>query len=345
MESDLLLYSFSDNSPYNLPPEIFGGVTGTTLDYEKLESIGQGALSSVFKAKHKKTAKIKAIKYLKRTNTSSLRKEVFREINILRNLDHDNIVKLEELVLSRELNNLCLVLEYCPYSLTQLISDSLDKIPLNQIKCISQQMFRGLDFLHKNYIIHRDLKPDNLLISGDGKLKIIDFDMSRTFTELGIPMTPGVITRWYRPPEILLEAPKYGSKVDVWSAGCILMELFLRKPFLQGESDVHQIGLIIDLIGLPNENSWPGLRQCKFAHNIKFNQNKIYNRLDERLSDLCFDEDLMEIVRNLIVYNPEKRYKSEDCYYHNWFEVAPFPAKKIEIPKELKTPSQLALSN
>lgn len=332
-------------SPYTLTPEVHVGKLGSIADYDKIELLGQGALSTVHKARHKKTNKIWAIKYLKKTNNSSLRKEVFREINILRNIDHDNIIKIEELVLSRELNNLCLVLEYCPYSLTQLIVDSPGKIPVNQIKCISQQLFRGLDFLHKNYVIHRDLKPENLLISMDGNIKIIDFDMSRTFTENGPPMTPGVITRWYRPPELILEAPNYGSKVDVWSAGCILMELFLKKPFLKGESDVHQISLIIDLIGLPNEASWPGFRRCKFAHTIKYDSTKIYNRLDERLRDLGFDEDLMEIIGNLIIYNPEKRYKSEDCYYHNWYEVAPFPDKKVVTPKEITRPPMTGASN
>lgn len=344
MDLNLTLHSFTDLNPYTLSPETYIGRLGSTLDYERLGILGEGALSIVYKGKRKRDNKIVAIKYLKKTNQGPMRKEVFREIQLLRSLDHDNIVKLHELLLDDKLKNLCLVLEYCPHSVDQLISNSPDRIPMNQIKAISKQMFRGLDYLHKNYIIHRDLKPENLLISVKGELKIIDLDMSRKYREQDKEMSPGLITRWYRPPEMLLEAPTYGPEVDMWSAGCIIMEIFLKKPFFKGESDVHQINLIISMIGMPKESSWPGLRRCRYYKNISVDRVNEFYRLEGELLQLGLDD--AGLIKGLFVYDPERRLTSEECYNHSWFVQAPLPAIKIEIPRELtrKQPSVLAIT-
>lgn len=345
MDPSLTLYSFTDLNPYTLSPETYIGRLGSTLDYEKLGLIGEGALSTVYKEKHKRDNKIVAIKYLKRTNKGPMRKEVFREIQLLRSLDHHNVVKLHEIILDDELKNLCLVLEYCPHSVYQLISGSSGRIPMNQIKSICQQMFRGLNYLHKNYIIHRDLKPENLLISVKGELKIIDLDMSRKYCEQDKEMSPGLITRWYRPPEMLLEAPTYGPEVDMWSAGCIVMEIFLKRPFFKGESDVNQINLIIDMLGTPKEAAWPGLRRCRYYRNISADRVNMYNKLEGELLQLGLDDG--GLIKDLLVYDPEKRLTAEECYYHSWFNQAPLPAKKIEIPRELtrNKPPVLAISS
>lgn len=329
----LNLYSFTDDNSYTLQSEVFFGSISPDYEYDKLELIGQGALSLVYRAKHKKENNTVAIKYLKQDHDkTSLRKEVFREVNILKSLNHNNIIKLHELILDAELNNLCLVLEFCVCSVEQIITKATSKLHLDQVKCIAKQMFKGLNYLHKNYIIHRDLKPQNLLVSSDGILKIIDFDMSRKYRLQELNMTPGLVTRWYRPPELLLESPAYGTQVDLWSAGCIMMELETRKPLLPGDTDIQQLNLIIDLLGAPNVGLWPGLKDCKRYRNINI-RNEKFGKLKEMLDDNNING--RDVINDLLIYDPNQRLTADDCYYHDWFEQAPYPASSIKIPLQL----------
>lgn len=141
------------------------------------------------------------------------------------------------------------------------------------IKSWMAMTFRGLEFCHRNWILHRvcsllhvphqpltrsqDLKPNNLLIASDGQLKIADFGLARDFADPGYKMTCQVITRWYRPPELLYGGRYYGTAVDIWSVGCIFAELMLRIPYLPGESDMDQIKTIFRALGTPTEEDWP----------------------------------------------------------------------------------------
>lgn len=327
---DLTLFNITDMNPYNLPDKLLCGNLRSTSDFITMEMIGDGSSASVIRAKDKVSNEIVAMKYLKRTDVASgMRKGIFREITILNNLDHVNIIKFHEVVVGSDIFSLCLILEYCPSSLAHFIDKyPCSTIPHSQIKCITKHMLRGLDYLHKNYVIHRDIKPQNLMISTSGVLKIIDFDLSRRYTDSNKKMSPDVITRWYQPPEILLESPVYGTPVDLWSAGCILAELFKKKPILDGRSDIQQINLIIDLIGSPRVEDWPELKECKIfvSYNLK---NQPFNKLPERFNELSSDE--LDLLSGLFVHNPNKRMSARDCLRHDWFQKAPFPDKTIEL--------------
>ncbi|KAH9596528.1 Cyclin-dependent kinase 10, variant 2 [Schistosoma haematobium] len=147
-------------------------------------------------------------------------------------------------------------MEYCEQDMASLLDNMPNPFTESQVKCIMLQIFKGLRYLHENFIIHRDLKVSNLLMNDKGLVKIADFGLSRP-THSHNPMTPCVVTLWYRAPEILLGDKNQTKAVDIWSAGCIMGELLLHKPLLPGKTEVHQLELIIDLLGTPNDQIWP----------------------------------------------------------------------------------------
>ena len=108
------------------------------------------------------------------------------------------------------------------------------------------QLLRGLKYIHSANVLHRDLKPGNLLVNEDCDLKIADFGLARTFSEADL-MTEYVVTRWYRSPELLLNARAYSAAVDIWSVGCILMELYNKEPLFPGKDFVHQFSSITEV--------------------------------------------------------------------------------------------------
>lgn len=143
-----------------------------------------------------------------------------REISILKTCCHDNIVKLKEVVVGKELEKIYLVMEYCEQDLASLL-DNLEKpFTESEVKCIIIQLLRGLQYLHDNFIIHRDIKVSNLLLTDEGCLKIADFGLARTFSVPSKSMTPNLVTLWYRPPELLLGSTYQTTAVDMWAAGC-----------------------------------------------------------------------------------------------------------------------------
>lgn len=334
---DLFMYSMTDLCQYNLPAEIFFGTLRTSTDFVREEQLGEGPKSIVYKVKDKANGKVFALKVIEGIPLASdLPKDTFREINILKSLDHENVIKLHEIVIGASSDSIGLVFECCRHPLDKYIEKYPgDYIRHDQVKCIAKQLFRGINYLHKNYIVHRDIKPSNLLITQSGMLKIADFGISRRFSHQDRPKTPGKMTRWYQAPEMLFEAPDYDTKVDVWSAGCVVVELMTKKPFLAGESDIQQINLMINVFGTPDKRAWPGFTQCKVYRSIRF-QNQHFNRLADQLQRLGCAVAL-PLLSELFVYDPNKRASAEDCLRNDWFEQAPFPSKSIEnvIPLQL----------
>lgn len=160
-------------------------------------------------------------------------------------------------------------MEYCEQDLASLLDNMQAPFTESQVKCIMLQVLRGLRYLHHNFVVHRDLKVSNLLMTDKGCVKIgeytthyfiinnnhllmhflADFGLARWFGVPLRPMTPHVVTLWYRAPELLLQAPTQTTSVDMWAAGCILGELLGHKPLLPGRSEIQQLELIVDLLG------------------------------------------------------------------------------------------------
>ncbi|XP_062210692.1 probable serine/threonine-protein kinase At1g54610 isoform X3 [Phragmites australis] len=207
--------------------------------FEKLNKIGSGTYSNVYRARDTVTGRIVALKKVRFDNLEPESvKFMAREILILRRLDHPNVVKLEGLVTSRMSCSLYLVFEYMEHDLAGLAASPDVKFTLPQIKCYMQQLLSGLEHCHDNNVLHRDIKGSNLLLDNNGILKIADFGLAAFFDPRHKrPMTSRVVTLWYRPPELLLGATDYGVGVDLWSAGCILAELLYGKPIMPGRTE------------------------------------------------------------------------------------------------------------
>ncbi|XP_038721085.1 probable serine/threonine-protein kinase At1g54610 isoform X2 [Tripterygium wilfordii] len=220
--------------------EAINGWTPRRADtFEKLDKIGQGTYSNVYKARDSLTGKIVALKKVRFDNLEPESvKFMAREILILRCLDHPNVVKLEGLATSRMSCSLYLVFEYMEHDLAGLAASPGIRFTEPQVKCYMLQLLSGLEHCHNRHVLHRDIKGSNLLIDNGGILKIADFGLASFFDpNHKQPMTSRVVTLWYRPPELLLGATDYGVGVDLWSAGCILAELLAGKPIMPGRTE------------------------------------------------------------------------------------------------------------
>ncbi|KAI6678883.1 hypothetical protein NL676_039679 [Syzygium grande] len=219
---------------------INGWVPRRADSFEKLEKIGQGTYSSVYRARDLETDTIVALKKVRFANMDpeSVR-FMAREIIIMRKLDHPNVMKLEGLITSRVSGSLYLVFEYMDHDLAGLAASPSIKFTEPQIKCYMRQLLCGLEYCHSHGVLHRDIKGSNLLVDNNGNLKIGDFGLATFFrTNQKQPLTSRVVTLWYRPPELLLGSSNYGVSVDLWSSGCILAELFAGKPIMPGRTEM-----------------------------------------------------------------------------------------------------------
>jgi serine/threonine protein kinase len=200
-------------------------------EYDTLEKIGEGTYGVVYKAREKQTSRLVALKKIRlETEDEGVPSTAIREISLLRELKHPNVVRLLDIIHSD--TRLFLVFEFLDLDLKKY----MDKTPIDQylLKSYSSQLLKGLMYCHCHRIIHRDLKPQNLLIDQHGMLKLADFGLARAF---GIPFrayTHEVVTLWYRAPEILLGIKTYGLAVDMWSVGCIIAEMSTRHPLFPG---------------------------------------------------------------------------------------------------------------
>jgi len=209
--------------------------TSRSVDvFEKLEQVGEGTYGQVYMARSRFDGEIVALKKIRMDNE----KEGFpitaiREIKILKSLDHKNVIKLKEIVTSKNKGSIYMVFEYMDHDLTGLADRPGIRFTVPQIKCYMKQLLTGLTYCHLNNILHRDIKGSNLLIDNQGVLKLADFGLARPCVlENSKSLTNRVITLWYRPPELLLGTQTYGPAVDMWSAGCIFAELLHGKPIL-----------------------------------------------------------------------------------------------------------------
>ncbi|KAF8114325.1 hypothetical protein N665_0039s0089 [Sinapis alba] len=310
---------------------IHGWVPFRADAFEKLEKIGQGTYSSVFRARETETGKIVALKKVRFDNfePESVR-FMAREILILRRLDHPNIIKLQGLVTSKLSCNIHLVFEYMEHDLTGLLSSPDINFTTPQIKCYMKQLLSGLDHCHARGVMHRDIKGSNLLVNNEGVLKVADFGLANFCNASGNkqPLTSRVVTLWYRPPELLLGATEYGASVDLWSVGCVFAELLLKKPVLQGRTEVEQLHKIFKLCGSPPEDYW---KKSKLPHATLFKPQQHYDGcLRETLKDLS-DVDI-SLIETLLSVEPHKRGTASTALISQYFTTKPYPCDPSSLP-------------
>ncbi|GAU97291.1 hypothetical protein RvY_08614 [Ramazzottius varieornatus] len=343
------------------------GACRCVSEFEKLNRVGEGTYGVVYRARDTKSGEVVALKKMRmETEKSGIPISGLREIMCLFRLSHPNIVRLHEVVVGRHrLHDIFLVMEYCEQDLATLLDKfgqtgessqhlSGSAPPLfseSQIKCVFQQTLQGVQYMHSHYIIHRDLKVSNLLLTDRGCLKVADFGLARPLAEFPsrspdtkrrkgddtteneheeASMTPGVVTLWYRSPEILLESPKQTTAVDMWSLGCIFGELLLYKPLLPGKTEIHQLSLIVDLLGNPTEALWPGFSDLPRVKSFHIGREQPYNNLKHTFRWLS--PSGLHLLNALFTYDPDKRSTAREALKSSYFKEHPLPCSPDLMP-------------
>ncbi|KAL9393250.1 hypothetical protein Peur_012535 [Populus x canadensis] len=299
--------------------------------FEKIDKIGSGTYSNVYKARDLLTGKVVALKKVRFDNLEPESvKFMAREILILRRLNHPNVVKLEGLVTSRMSCSLYLVFEYMEHDLAGLAASPAVKFTEAQVKCYMHQLLSGLEHCHKRGVLHRDIKGSNLLIDNEGILRIADFGLASFFDPNNKhPMTSRVVTLWYRPPELLLGATDYGVSIDLWSAGCILAELLAGKPIMPGRTEVEQLHKIYKLCGSPSDEYW---KKSRLPNATLFKPREPYKRcIRETFKD--FPPSSLPLIETLLAIDPVERQTATAALKSEFFTTEPYACEPSSLPK------------
>lgn len=322
-------------------------------NYEIIQKLGQGTFGVVQKARNLKTKQLVALKQL--INHSA--KEGFpitamREITILKSLHHKNILKITDMIYEHpKISNpqdlvhsrgcFYTVSPYMCSDLVGLLENPNITLDLPQIKCFMMQLLQGIEFIHENHFLHRDIKAANILIDFNGTLKIADFGLARNYHGKAPKLGEGpgggernytalVVTRWYRPPELLLGERKYTTAVDLWGVGCVFGELFLHRPILAGQSDSQQIQIIFDLIGPPNQINWA--KASELPNKKDFSIGLRCRRTLELRFSKFMSNDGLDLMSGLLTLDPYKRLNAADALDHPYFKNDPKPLLPHELP-------------
>jgi serine/threonine protein kinase len=304
------------------------GTHAFTLDrrFSDFRLVGQGSYGVVCSAHDALLSKKIAIKKISPvTKHIDDAKHVLREIRLMRYLGkHENIVTLEDLIIRESADELYIVMELLDSDLHRVLQ-SKQPLTNNHLKYFFFQLIAGVKYLHDHRIIHRDLKPGNLLVTRDCRLRISDFGLAREKAiALGNvdesaagehePMTEHVITRWYRPPELmLLPDGLYTYAVDMWSCGCILGEMLGRMPMFPGKNFIHQLTLIFDMIGSPHPSE---IRHIQNPQACKFLETQMLkNRVSFASVYPAADREALNVMDSLLVFRPEKRATANELLY------------------------------
>eukprot|EP00051_Salpingoeca_urceolata_P019479 m.285169 g.285169 ORF g.285169 m.285169 type:complete len:408 (-) comp19430_c6_seq10:106-1329(-) len=286
--------------------------------YKKLEKVGEGTYGVVYKAEVQHgpdKGKIVALKKIRlEAEDEGVPSTAIREISVLKELKHKNIVQLLEVVHSQD--RLYLVFEYLDQDLRRHM-DTLRPNPLKPAlaKSYMFQLCQGVHYCHSRRILHRDLKPQNLLIDAKGTIKLADFGLARAFAIPVRPYTHEVVTLWYRAPEILLGQQQYSTAVDVWSLGCIFSEMIKGEALFPGDSEIDQLYRVFRTLGTPSERTWPGVsRLPDFKKSFPVWPKQLFAQIMPML-----EANGIDLIEKMLVCNPKQRVSAKVALQHPYF--------------------------
>ncbi|KAJ5493786.1 hypothetical protein N7463_009873 [Penicillium fimorum] len=291
--------------------QVMGTTLNTTNRYTDLQARGLGA-SGIICSAHDSTAnRTVAIKKIKNPfDSNSLVKRTYREIHLMTNLKHDNLINMTDIFISPA-DDLYVVMDCCMTDLHHLIQSASEPLEAKFVQFFTYQLLRGLKYIHSAGVVHRDLKPSNVLVNENCDLKICDFGLAR---EQDHKMTGYVATRYYRAPEIMLTWQRYGVAVDIWSTGCIVAEMHLGKPLLPGKDNVHQFRLITEIFGKPPKEVMETVYSditMKFVNSLPQTKPR---SLGATLGDV--DPEAIHLLEKMLDIDPQKRITAADALTH-----------------------------
>ncbi|EGC30913.1 hypothetical protein DICPUDRAFT_157293 [Dictyostelium purpureum] len=311
--------------------------------YEKIEQIGEGTFGQVYKAKHKETGDIVALKKVIMDNeVEGFPITAIREIKILKELHHPNVIHLREVVTSKastannQKGSVYMVFEYMDHDLNGLMdSPAFKYFSPQQIKCYLKQLLEGLDYCHRNNVLHRDIKGSNLLLNNSGILKLADFGLARPFNSADKRMTNRVITLWYRPPELLLGGSHYGPEIDMWSVGCIMAELLSKKTLFPGRNSIDQLDKIYQICGSPNTQNWTEASDLPYWETLKPKREYPRQLREHYQSEnkLYFTKEAFDLLDKLLCMDPKKRITASEALDSAYFWTEPLPCNPKDLPQ------------
>lgn len=293
-------------------------------NFTKKEKLGEGTYGVVYRAVDNRTGEIVALKQMRlEQEEEGIPVTALREIALMRNLNHQNIVALKDVISTK--GALTMVSEYLEFDLRKYMDSTRTGVHPALLKSYAFQLLCGICYLHSNRIMHRDMKPQNLLINKDGFLKICDFGLARTFTVPPRQYTHEVVTLWYRPVELLMNSPLYDISVDVWGTGCIIAEMISGNPLFPGDSEIDQLFKIFRVFGTPTEETWPGFTRLPGYQPTfpKFPEQNLAEVLH------CNNDLLVDLLKQLLEINPSKRISAMRALQHPFF--ADIPNKLISL--------------
>ncbi|KAL8874539.1 MAG: hypothetical protein Q9174_000126 [Haloplaca sp. 1 TL-2023] len=317
-------------------------------NYEFIEKLGEGTFGEVHKARSVKIGHVVALKkILVHNEKEGFPITALREIKLLKMLSHPNILRLEEMAVERTKGEgrkkavMYMVTPYMDHDLSGLLENPSVQFTEPQIKCYMLQLLEGVRYLHASKILHRDMKAANLLISNHGILQIADFGLARPYDDP--PPEPGhgggearrdyttlVVTRWYRPPELLLQLRRYTTAIDMWGVGCVFGEMFKGKPILAGSTDLNQAQIIFDLVGSPTEENMPGWTLLPGCDGVK-----TFSPRPSTLAQVFRQEgsSAISLLEELLRLDWRNRINAIDALKHPYFKNPPLPARPGDLPR------------
>ncbi|XP_051957047.1 cyclin-dependent kinase 18-like isoform X2 [Xyrauchen texanus] len=273
-----------------------------------------GTYATVFKGRSKLTENLVALKEIRLEHEEGAPCTAIREVSLLKNLKHANIVTLHDIIHTDRC--LTLVFEYLDSDLKQYLDNCGNLMSMHNVKIFMFQLLRGLSYCHKRKILHRDLKPQNLLINDKGELKLADFGLARAKSVPTKTYSNEVVTLWYRPPDVLLGSTEYSTPIDMWGVGCILYEMATGRPMFPGSTVKEELHLVFRLMGTPTEETWPGITANEEFKSYLFPQYRAQTLINHvpRL-----DTEGIDLLTALLLFDTRQRISAELSLRHSYF--------------------------